>query len=64
MEVLSASYMEVLSASLALCEQNSPYKGYVLQILMFCLLLAQTNFWIKCRVASDLRRNDAHVTSL
>ena len=36
------------------------HKGPVMQALMSCLMLAQTNSWMNSRVASDLRCHDAH----
>ena len=39
---------------------NSPYKGQWRETLMFSLMWAWTNSWIKNRDAGDLRRHHAH----
>ena len=58
--------MEIFSALLALCAGNSPvtgefpHKSQWRGALMFSLICAWTNGWVKNRDAGDLRRHRAH----
>ena len=58
--------METISALLALCAGNSPvpvnspHKGQWRGALMFTLICARINGWVKNREAGDLRRYRAH----
>ena len=58
--------METFSALLALCVGNSPvfgefpHKGQWRGALMFSLICAWINAWVKNREAGDLRRHRAH----
>ena len=58
--------METFSALLALCAGNSPFpvnsphKGQWRGALMFSLIYARINDWVKKREAGDLRRHRGH----
>ena len=56
--------METLSASLALCEGNTPveslHKGPATRALIICFMLTSTKSWSNSRAAGDLTHHETH----